>query len=174
MLGGCGAVVGLAGGQDAPSPSRPAPSDGEQNGDDQPAPPEEGSIRDLLAEKVGPFSLEETGEFPESIEKGASESLKAAYSSSGGDVLHTISAFSDEETAGSFKEAFVAALQESGYQVADEGQVGENGSFTRLDNPTQGVSLVAWSNGKLFCTAESGLAQGQDVAAAAFYNAVEY
>ena len=175
LLAGCGAVIGLAtaGGSEPeePPPGEPEnPREPEEPSDE----PEGGSLRSLVRERVGPFRLQESSRWPEARRNGASEAYQLEYRSSRGELLHGMAAFSSPETAAAVKDGFVENFESEGFSAGSEQEVrneqGEQvGTLTAMTNSNQGLELIVWSNGPLFCFALSGTGN-----AATFYRSVPY
>ena len=171
VVGACAGLVVAAGGRD---PEPVSPGGGGGGGGGRGESPSEGSVKDLIQQKVGPFTLQNVAEDPNWAQVGATEAYKAAYTSSNGDVLHLLSAFPSEERAAEGQAALPAEYEKQGFTEAGGGEVtGEGGekvgSLTLMVNESKGTELVIWNNRQILAHAlgETGNAQ-------AFAKAVPY
>jgi hypothetical protein len=173
LLGGIGACAGLVVAGSDPQPVRGGGGGG--GGGGRGDSPSEGSLKDRIQEEVGPFTLEDVAENPELVETGATEAYKVKYtSSSNGDVLHLVSAYSSEDDPAAIQAGLPAKYEEEGFTRAGQQDVtnesGEQvGSLTAMVNESKGTEIIIWNNRNVWA-----LAFGGTGSARAFYREIPY
>jgi hypothetical protein len=134
--------------------------------------PVEGSMRDLIQDTVGPFTLENAKSFIEMLEQGATDAANLLYrSQQGAEIYHIISVFPSSEASGAYLEAVAGKLQAEGWSSLGGGQIrdenGERvGSLIVLGGPS---SVIVWTNRELAL-----LATGPQEYVRSFYDALPY
>jgi len=132
-------------------------------------------LKDLVQEEVGPFTLENVAKNPKAVEGGATEAYKIEYtSSSNGDVLHLLNAYSSEDEPAALLAALPTEYEKQGFTEAGEGDVmnesGEKiGSVTTMVNESEGLEIIIWSDRNILAQAIGGTGNAQ-----AFYKEIPY
>jgi RsiW-degrading membrane proteinase PrsW (M82 family)/uncharacterized protein (UPF0305 family) len=118
--------------------------------------PVEGSMRDLIQETVGSFTLDGVKYFVEMLEEGASDAVVLLYRSADGvEIHHIVSAFSSREASGAYLVATSEGLTSQGWTLLETGRLrnesGEEiGNVIQLVDQASPLSCILWSNEAMF------------------------